>query len=77
MKKCSKCRSEMLPDLTELHFNRNGLHILVRNVSGMVCSKCGHETIDGKVALYIDKIVQAIFSDEQPMQVREIIVEAA
>jgi YgiT-type zinc finger domain-containing protein len=67
----------MLIDTTELHFNRNGLHIRIKNVAGLVCNKCGHKTIDGKLALYIDRIVQAIFSDVQPMQVREVIVEAA
>jgi len=32
---------------------------------------------DGELALHIGRIVQAIFSDTQTMQVREVIVEAA
>ena len=77
MKTCSKCRSVMTSGTTDINFNRNGLHIQVKNVPASLCQNCDNKTLDGKVALYIDRIVQAIFTAEQPIQVRELVLEAA
>ncbi|MCG3155007.1 MAG: hypothetical protein DKINENOH_01605 [bacterium] len=77
MTTCSKCRSAMTPGITDVNFSRNGLHIQVKNVPASLCPNCDNKTIDGKVALYIDRIVQAIFATEQPIRVRELVLEAA
>jgi len=77
MKTCSKCRSAMTSGITDVNFNRNGLHVQIKNVPALLCSNCDNKTMDGKVALYIDHIVQAIFTTEQPIQVRELVLEAA
>lgn len=67
----------MTSGTTDVNFNRNGLHVQLRNVPASLCSNCDNKTMDGKVALYIDRIVQAIFTAEQPIQVRELVLEAA
>lgn len=67
----------MTPGITDVNFSRNGLHIQVKNVPASLCPNCDNKTIDGKVALYIDRIVQAIFATEQPIRVRELVLEAA
>ena len=77
MKTCSKCRAAMTSGTTDVNFNRNGLHVQIKNVPASLCSNCDNKTMDGKVALYIDRIVQAIFTAEQPIQVRELVLEAA
>ena len=61
----------------DINFNRNGLHIQVRNVPASLCTNCDNKMLEGKVALYIDRIVQAIFATEQPIRVRELVLEAA
>ena len=73
----SKCRSAMTSGTTDVNFNRNGLHIQVKNVPASLCPNCDNKTLEGKVALYIDRIVQAIFVNEQPIRVRELVLEAA
>ena len=67
----------MMSGTTNISFNRNGLHIQVKNVPASLCTNCDNKALDGKVALYIDHIVQAIFETEQPIQVRELVLEAA
>ena len=67
----------MTSGTTDINFNRNGLHIHVKNVPASLCPNCDNKTLDGKVALYVDRIVQAIFTTEQPIQVRELVLEAA
>jgi YgiT-type zinc finger domain-containing protein len=77
MKTCSKCRSAVISGTTDVDFNRNGLHIQVKSVPAQLCTQCDHKTLDGKIALYIDHIVQAIFAAKQPIRVREVVLEAA
>jgi YgiT-type zinc finger domain-containing protein len=77
MKTGSKCRSTMMSGTTDINFNRNGLHIQIKNVPASLCPNCDNKTLDGKMALYIDRVVQAIFTAEQPIQVRELVLEAA
>ncbi len=77
MTTCSKCRSAMTSSTIDVNFNRIGLHIQVRNVPASLCANCDNKTLEGKVALYIDRIVQAIFATEQPIRVRELVLEAA
>lgn len=67
----------MTSGTTDINFNRNGLHIQVKNVPASLCTNCDNKTLDGKIALYLDHIVQAIFTTEQPIQVRELVLEAA
>ncbi len=67
----------MMSGTTDINFNRNGLHIRIKNAPASLCTQCDHKTLDGKVALYIDRIVQTIFETEQPIQLRELVFEAA
>ena len=67
----------MVPGTADLEFNRNGLRIRVKKVPALLCTNCDHKTLQGDVALYIDRIVQSIFSDKQPIRVREVVLEAA
>jgi YgiT-type zinc finger domain-containing protein len=67
----------MTTGITDVNFNRNGLHVQIRNVPASLCTHCGNKTLEGKVALYIDRIVQTIFATEQPIRVRELVLEAA
>lgn len=77
MTTCSKCRSAMTSGTTDVNFNRNGLHVQIKNVPASLGTNCDNKTLEGKVALYIDRIVQAIFAAEQPIRVRELVLEAA
>ena len=77
MKTCSNCRSKMILGTSDISFNRNGLHIVVKNAPAMLCTKCDHKTLEGNVALYLDQVVQAIFAAKQPIRVRELVLEAA
>lgn len=74
---CSKCRSAMTSGTTNVNFSRNGLHIQVKNVPASLCPNCDNKTLEGKVALYIDRIVQTIIATEQPIRMRELVLEAA
>jgi hypothetical protein len=67
----------MASGTTDINFNRNGFHIRVKNVPASICTNCDNKTLAGNVALYIDHIVQAIFEKEQPIRVRELVLEAA
>jgi YgiT-type zinc finger domain-containing protein len=62
---------------TDINFNRNGLRLQVKNVPAFVCTNCENKNPHGNVAFYIDHIVQAIFEQEQPIRVRELILETA
>ena len=52
----------MISGTTDVNFHRNGLRIKVTSVPAHLCTQCDHKTLDGKIALYIDHIVQAIFA---------------
>jgi YgiT-type zinc finger domain-containing protein len=67
----------MISGITEINFNRDSLHIVVKNVPASICNNCGNKTLNAKVALYIDRIIQVIFEAEQPIRMREITLEAA
>ncbi len=67
----------MISGTTDVNFQRNGLRIQVKNVPAQLCTQCDHKTLDGRIALYIDHIVQAIFATKQPIRVREVVLEAA
>lgn len=77
MNTCSKCRSTMESGTSDLNFNRNELRIHVKNVPAFICPNCGYKTMEGKLALYVNRIVQAIFDSEQPIRMREVTLEAA
>jgi hypothetical protein len=36
-----------------------------------------NKTLEGNVALYIDRIVQTVFAAEQPIRMRELVLKAA
>lgn len=66
----------MVAGITEINFTRNSLHIVVKNVPASICTNCGNKTLSANIALYIDRVVQAIFDTEQPIRMREVILEA-
>lgn len=67
----------MISGTADVNFRRNGLRILVKGAPAQLCTQCDHKTVDGKIALYIDHIVQAIFAAKQPIRIREVVLEAA
>jgi hypothetical protein len=46
-------------------------------VPAFVCTRCNNKTLTANVAIYIDQIVQTLFETEQPIRVRELVLEAA
>jgi len=52
----------MISGATDVNFHHNGLRIQVKSAPAQLCTQCDHKTLDGKIALYIDHIVQAIFA---------------
>jgi YgiT-type zinc finger domain-containing protein len=67
----------MITGTADLNFSRNGLTIRVKNVPAFVCTRCNNKTLTANVAIYIDQIVQTLFETEQPIRVRELVLEAA
>ncbi len=67
----------MTPGITDVNFSRNDFHIQVRNLPASLCSNGDNKTLDSRVALCSDRIVQAIFATEQPIRMRELVLEAA
>ncbi len=63
---CPECGGEMRPQLINLHYKKEqcDLEIEVIGIPANVCSNCFYRIIPGKVAKYIDGLVDPIFKSE-------------
>jgi YgiT-type zinc finger domain-containing protein len=66
----------MVSGITEINFTRKSLNIVVKNIPASICVNCRNKTLNADIALYIDHILQALFNIEQPVRMREIVLEA-
>lgn len=66
-RKCPECKGEMEPKLINLHYKKEDseLQLEVIGIPGNVCSRCFYRIVPGKVAKYIDSLVDPIFESEK------------
>ncbi len=64
---CPECGGEMEAKLINLHYKREGvdLEVEVIGIPANVCTSCFYRIIHGKVAKYIDSLVDPIFESEK------------
>lgn len=62
-RKCPECGGEMVPKFINLLYKKakSELHVEVIGIPANVCTKCFYRIIPGKVAKYIDSLVDPIF----------------
>lgn len=75
-RKCPECSGEMLPKLINLLYKKENceMEVEVIGIPANVCSKCFYRIIPGKVAKYIDSLVDPIF--ESQVKQEEMILPA-
>ena len=66
-RKCPECKGEMEPKLINLHYKKEDseLELEVIGIPANVCSRCFYRIVPGKVAKYIDSLVDPIFESEK------------
>ncbi len=66
-RKCPECGGEMEAKLINLHYRkeRADLEVEVIGIPANVCTRCFYRIIPGKVAKYIDSLVDPIFESEE------------
>lgn len=66
-RKSPECGGEIDAKLINLHYRREGvdLEVEVIGIPANVCVKCFYRIIPGKVAKYIDSLVDPIFESEK------------
>jgi DNA-directed RNA polymerase subunit RPC12/RpoP len=73
---CPECGGEMLPKLINLLYKKEQCEIQVEviGIPANVCTKCFYRIIPGKVAKYIDSLIDPIF--ESQVKQDEVILPA-
>ena len=71
---CPECGAEMHPQLINLLYKRENYEtqIDVIGIPANVCTKCFYRIIPGRIAKYIDSIIDPIF-DSEPRQQDKIL----
>ncbi len=69
---CPECRGEMRPQPINIQYKKEGCELLVEviGIPANVCTQCFYRIIPGKVAKYIDSLVDPIFESEKQQQER-------
>ena len=64
---CPECQTEMRPQLINLHYKKekSDLQVEVIGIPANVCAKCFFRIIPGKVAKYIDSLVDPFYEFEK------------
>ncbi len=64
---CPECRSEMRPKLINLHYKKedSDLQVEVIGIPANVCVQCFYRIIPGKVAKYIDTLVDPFYESQK------------
>ena len=65
-RKCPECGGEMEAKLINLNYKREGvdLEVEVIGIPANVCTRCFYRVIPGKIAKYIDSLVDPLFESE-------------
>ena len=71
-RKCPECGGEMKPKLVNLLYKRNkcDIQIDVIGIPANVCGDCHYRIIPGKIAKYIDSLIDPIFESETALKER-------
>ena len=66
-RKCPECGGEMEAKLINLNYKKQNIEMEVEviGIPANVCTKCFYRIIPGKVAKYIDTLVDPIFESEK------------
>ncbi len=69
-RKCPECKGEMEPKLINLHYKKEDseLQLEVIGIPANVCFRCFYRIVPGKVAKYIDSLVDPIFESEKKLK---------
>ena len=69
-RKCPECSGEMIPRLINLLYKKERceLQVEVIGIPANVCTTCYYRIIPGKVAKYIDSLVDPIFESQVNQQ---------
>ena len=69
---CPQCRGEMSPQLINLVYTKeqSDVRIEVIGIPANVCRRCFYRILPGKVAKYIDSLVDPLFEAERHQQER-------
>jgi len=67
---CPECRGEMIPQLINMLYKKEQceLEVEVIGIPANVCTRCFYRVIPGKVAKYIDALIDPIFESEMNQQ---------
>lgn len=60
---CPECRGDVIDGRVNVNYNLDRMKVTIKNVSARLCSKCGHEFIDGPIAENLDKLVDRVTED--------------
>ena len=69
-RQCPECRGEMHPQLINMVYTKMAceLQVEVIGIPANVCTHCFYRIIPGKVAQYIDTLIDSIFEVEMRQQ---------
>ncbi len=67
---CPECRADMRPQLINLVYTKehSDLRVEVIGIPANVCTRCYYRLIPGKVAKYLDTLVDPIFESDLRQQ---------
>jgi len=73
---CPECGGEMYSRLINLHYQKSNcdMEVEVIGIPANVCTRCHYRIIAGKVAKYIDSLVDPIF--ESQFKQKEMVLPA-
>lgn len=69
---CPECQGEMHPQLINMVYTNahSELHIEVIGIPANVCVRCHSRIVPGKIAKYIDTLIDPLFTSDQQQQER-------
>ncbi len=67
---CPECRGDMQPQLINMVYTkaRSDLHVEVIGVPANVCTQCHSRIVPGKIAKYLDTLIDPIFESDVRQQ---------
>lgn len=67
---CPECRGEMQPQLINMVYTKahSDLHVEVIGVPANVCTQCHSRIVPGKIAKYLDTLIDPIFESDVRQQ---------
>ena len=71
-RRCPECRGEMHPQLINLLYTKehSDLQVEVIGIPANVCTQCFYRIIPGKIAKYLDALIDPMFKSDMRQQER-------